>query len=172
MLLSKKCAQITAFELHAHRVELITQYKTRMGVNNIQEQQKDSAVFDPEYEEKFDSVLCDAPCSGYGTISENPDIKLFRKAEDFEGLKKAQTDILSTVCRYVKKGGALYYSTCSLFECENDRVVGNFLKSHPEFSVEELDSPLAHDKKKYGLQFLPDTAYGAGFYICKLIKKL
>ena len=172
MLLSKKCAQITAFELHAHRVELITQYKTRMGVNNIQEQQKDSAVFDPEYEEKFDSVLCDAPCSGYGTISENPDIKLFRKAEDFEGLKKAQTDILSTVCRYVKKGGALYYSTCSLFECENDRVVGNFLKSHPEFSVEELDSPLAHDKKKYGLQFLPDTAYGAGFYVCKLIKKL
>ena len=45
-----------------------------------------------------------------------------------------------------------------------------FLKAHPEFSAVELDSPLAHDKKKYGLQFLPDTAYGAGFYVCKLVK--
>ena len=170
VLLSKKCDKVTAFELHPHRVELITQYKTRMGVNNLQELQKDSSVFDPEFEEKFDGVLCDAPCSGYGTISENPDIKLFRKAEDFDGLKKAQTGILSTVSRYVKKGGALYYSTCSLFECENDGIVGNFLKNHPEFSVEKIDSPLAHDKKKYGLQFLPDKAYGASFYVCKLVK--
>jgi 16S rRNA (cytosine967-C5)-methyltransferase len=142
-----------------------------MGVSNIQEQQKDSSVFDPEYEEKFDGVLCDAPCSGYGTISENPDIKLFRKAEDFEGLKKAQTDILSTCSKYVKKGGSLYYSTCSLFERENDKIVGEFLKNNPEYEVQELQSPLAHEKKKYGLQFLPDTAYGAGFYVCRLIRK-
>ncbi len=171
VLLSKKCKQVTAFELHPHRVALITQYKTRMGVANISEMQKDSSVFDPAFEEKFDGVLCDAPCSGYGTVSENPDIKLFRKAEDFEGLKRAQEGILSAVSRYVKKGGALYYSTCSLFECENDEIVGDFLKNHPDFCVEELDSPLAHDKKKYGLQFLPDTAYGAGFYVCKLVKK-
>jgi 16S rRNA (cytosine967-C5)-methyltransferase len=85
-------------------------------------------------------------------------------------LNKGQGDILSTVARYVKSGGALYYSTCSLFECENDGVVQAFLKAHPEFSAEELNSPLAHDKKKYGLQFLPDTAYGAGFYVCKLVK--
>ena len=130
----------------------------------------DSAAFDPKYENAFDGVLCDAPCSGFGTVSENPDIKLFRKPEDFASLNKAQGEILSTVSRYVKKGGALYYSTCSLFECENDRVVAAFLKSHPEFSAEELTSPLAHDKKKYGLQFLPDTAYGAGFYVCKLVK--
>lgn len=170
VLLAKKCAQVTSFELHAHRVELIRQYKARMGVKNITEMQKDSAAFDPAYEEKFDAALCDAPCSGFGTVSENPDIKLFRKAEDFEGLKKAQTEILSTVSRYVKKGGALYYSTCSLFESENDKIVGEFLKAHPEYTVEEIDSPLCHEKKKYGLQFLPDTAYGAGFYVCKLTK--
>ena len=142
-----------------------------MGVQNITEMQKDSAVFDGDYEEKFDAVLCDAPCSGYGTITENPDIKLFRKQEDFSSLAKAQKDILSTVSRYVKKGGALYYSTCSLFECENDQTVAAFLKKHPEYEVENIDSPLVHEKKKYGLQFLPDTAYGAGFYVCKLIKK-
>ena len=171
VLLSKKCGHVTSFELHEHRVELIRQYKARMGVSNVTERQADSAVFESEYEEKFDAVLCDAPCSGYGTISENPDIKLFRKAEDMQALTKAQTDILSNVSRYVKKGGALYYSTCSLFECENDRTVEKFLKTHGDFSVEKIDSPLVHERKKYGLQFLPDIAYGAGFYVCKLVKK-
>ena len=171
VLLAKKCGQVTSFELHEHRVELIRQYKERMGVKNVTELQKDSAVFDAAYEEKFDAVLCDAPCSGYGTVSENPDIKLFRKKEDFAALAKAQKSILSTVSRYVKKGGALYYSTCSLFACENDKTVEEFLKAHPNFKVEGLESPLSHDKKKYGLQFLPDAAYGAGFYVCKLIKQ-
>ena len=171
VLLAKKCQGVTAFELHEHRVELIRQYKTRMGVNNITEIQKDSSVYDPAYSEAFDAVLCDAPCSGYGTVSENPDIKLFRKKEDLISLAKAQLSILSNVSRYVKKGGVLYYSTCSLFACENDGIVEAFLKTNSEFTVETLDSPLAHDKKKYGLQFLPDTAYGAGFYVCKLQKR-
>ncbi len=170
VLLAKKCKKVTSFELHPHRVALIKQYKTRMGVENIEEMQKDSGVFDPAFEEKFDGVLCDAPCSGFGTVSENPDIKLSRKQEDFKEIGKAQRQILKTVARYVKKGGALYYSTCSLFECENDRVVADFLKGNPDFEVEKIDSPLTHDKKKYGLQFLPDTAYGAGFYVCKMIK--
>ena len=168
MLLAKKCQRVTSFELHEHRVSLIRQYKERMGVENVTEMQKDSSVFDPLYEEKFDGVLCDVPCSGFGTISENPDIKLFRKPSDFEGLKKAQEGILNTVCKYVKKGGNLYYSTCSLFESENDKIIEAFLKNHPEYEVEGIDSPLPHDKKTYGLQFLPDEAYGAGFYVCRL----
>lgn len=171
VLLSKKCKQVTAFELHAHRVELIRQYCQRMDVENVTEFEKDSSVFDAVYEEKFDAVLCDAPCSGYGTISENPDIKLFRKETDFVALKKSQTDILNTVARYVKGGGALYYSTCSLFESENDKIIDAFLKTHAEYTKAEIDSPLPHEKKKYGLQFLPDTAYGAGFYVCKIVKK-
>ena len=168
VLLSKKCDSVTSFELHSHRVELIRQYKERMRVENVRELQKDSAVFDPDFEEKFDAVLCDAPCSGFGTVSENPDIKLFRKEEDFAALESAQTAILSNVSRYVKKGGALYYSTCSLFECENDHIVETFLKTHPDYEVENIESPLVNEKKKYGLQFLPDTAYGAGFYVCKM----
>ena len=69
-----------------------------------------------------------------------------------------------------EKGGALYYSTCSIFRAENDNTVAEFLKKHADFSVEEIDSPLRHNKTKFGLQFLPDTAYGAGFYVCKLAK--
>ena len=168
VLLAGKCGEVTAFELHPHRVQLIEAYKARMGAQNLTAMQKDSSVFDPAFVEQFDGVLCDVPCSGFGTISENPDIKLFRKEGDFASLRKAQLGILSACCGYVKKGGALYYSTCSIFEAENDGIVGAFLKSHPEFVVESIDSPLVHEKKKYGLQFLPDTAFGAGFYVCKL----
>ena len=171
VLLAEKCKHVTAFELHAHRVELIRAYQKRMGAENVTAYEKDSRVYDPTYEEKFDGVLCDVPCSGFGTVSENPDIKLFRKESDFASLKTAQTEILSTASRYVKKGGALYYSTCSVFEEENDGIVAAFLKTHGEFTVETLASPLAHDWKTYGLQFLPDEAYGAGFYVAKMVKK-
>lgn len=170
VLLAGKCKNVTSFELHEHRVELIRQYKTRMGVSNVTELKKDSTVFDPDYEERFDGVLCDVPCSGFGTVSENPDVKIFRKETDLSALHKTQAAILNACCRYVKRGGALYYSTCSVFESENDAVVRSFLKTHADFCVAELDSPLAHDRKRYGLQFLPDTAYGAGFYVCKLIR--
>ena len=170
VMLAKKCGRVTAFELHPHRVELIRQYKERMGAENVFEMQKDSSVFDPACEEKFDGVLCDVPCSGFGTISENPDIKLFRKEGDLASLRGAQQGILDACSRYVKRGGRLYYSTCSVFEEENDGVVGEFLKSHPDFSVLPADSPLSHEKKKYGLQFLPDRAFGAGFYAAKLMR--
>ena len=168
VLLAKKCKQVTSFELHAHRVELITQYKTRMGVKNITEFQKDSSVFDSAYEEKFDGVLCDVPCSGFGTVSENPDIKIFKKETDIAALCKTQKDIVNACAKYVKRGGYLYYSTCSVFEAENDRQIAAFLKTHDDFIVENLDSALPHEKKKFGLQFLPDTAYGAGFYVARL----
>lgn len=171
VLLSKRCREVTAFELHAHRVELIRAYKERMGRENVFEEQRDSSVFEKKYEEAFDGVLCDVPCSGFGTVTENPDIKLFRKEEDFSSLRAAQKSVLETCARYVKKGGALYYSTCSVFEEENDEIVGNFLKTHPEFFLEEADSPLPYMRKKYGLQFLPDEAYGAGFYVCKMRKR-
>jgi len=170
VLLAQKCDRITSFELHAHRVELIKQYKTRMGVQNIKELQKDSSEFDETYVEAFDGVLCDVPCSGFGTVSENPDIKLTGNKRDYAGLKKAQLSILETCAKYVKKGGALYYSTCSVFEAENDGIVGEFLKNNSAFKVESLESPLAHERKQFGLQFLPDTAFGAGFYVAKMTK--
>lgn len=171
VLLAEKCGKVTAFELHGHRVELIRAYKERMGTENVEERQKDSSVFDGGYAEAFDGVLCDVPCSGFGTVSENPDIKLFRKETDFSSLNEAQRKILETCSKYVKTGGALYYSTCSVFERENDGIVGAFLKNNPAFSVEEISSPLAHERKKFGLQFLPDVAFGAGFYVAKLRKK-
>ena len=170
VLLSRKCSEVTACELHAHRVELINSYAKRMGVK-VNAVQADSSVFNPEYENKFDGVLCDVPCSGTGVINENPDIKLFRKEEDIESLNGIQLAILENCSRYVKSGGALYYSTCSVLPEENDSIVYSFLQKHPEYKLDVPDCALEHRKTKFGLQFLPHISLGAGFFVTKLIKQ-
>ena len=171
VLLSGKCKQVTACEIHPHRLELINSYKTRMHTENITARLADSTVFIPEYENAFDAVLCDAPCSGTGVINENPDIKLFRKEEDIAGLSEIQLKILCNCSRYLKSGGRLYYSTCSILPEENDSTVYNFLQSVQGFTVEEIDSPLKHRKTKFGLQFLPHISMGAGFFLAAFIKE-
>lgn len=168
VLLAEKCGSVTACELHAHRVELIRQYCARMNATNVAPMQADSSVYRPEFSEAYDGVLCDVPCSGLGTLAENPDIAL--RTPDFQSLNEAQSAILNNCARYVKAGGCLYYSTCSLLQEENDEIVGAFLREHAEFQAEEIRSPLDALKTQFGLQFLPDTAFGAGFYVCKMRK--
>lgn len=169
VLISRKCASVTACELHAHRVELINAYAQRMGAS-VTAVQADSSVFNPEYENSFDGVLCDVPCSGTGVINENPDIKLFRKESDIAELNKIQLAILNNCSRYLKSGGRLYYSTCSVLPEENDSIVYEFLNAHPEFSLEIPESPLAHRKTRFGLQFLPHISLGAGFFVTMFTK--
>ncbi len=171
VLLSKKCAHITACELHAHRTELIESYISRMGVKNVTAQTRDSTVFEPAFAGRFDGVLCDAPCSGTGVINENPDIKLFRRESDIGELVKIQLAILENCSRYVKDGGRLYYSTCSVLPEENDSVAYDFLRLHPEYALNIPASPLAHRKTKFGLQFLPNISLGAGFFVTSFVKK-
>ena len=165
VLLSKKFRQITACELHPHRVELIKSYAQRMGAKNVTAVQADSGIFNPDYENAFDAVLCDVPCSGTGVINENPDIKLFRKEEDIAALQQIQLKILENCSRYVKKGGTLYYSTCSVLPEENDTAACTFLKLHPEYALSVPVSPLKNRQTNYGLQFLPHISLGAGFYL-------
>ena len=156
---------MTAAELHSHRVELIDSYISRMGVDNVRTENSDSSVFDPRFENLFDAVLCDAPCSGTGVINENPDIKYFRREGDVKSLAETQLKILENCSRYVKENGKLYYSTCSVLPEENDSTVYNFLARHPEYELSIPSSPLAHRKTPYGIQFLPHISLGAGFYM-------
>ena len=169
--LADKFDKVTAFELHSHRVELINDYASRMKKTNVTAYQKDSSIYDESFAESFDTVLCDSPCSGYGVIKDNPDIKLRRTEEDIKNLNQIQYDILSACSKYVKKGGSLYYSTCSVFKSENEDICGKFLKFNPDFEEAEITSPLAHEKMKRGIGFLPDTSFGAGFFICKFVRK-
>jgi 16S rRNA (cytosine967-C5)-methyltransferase len=169
--LAEKCKSVTACELHEHRVSLIADYATRLGASNVTPVQADSTIFNPDYENAFDAVLCDVPCSGTGVINENPDIKLNRKEEDIPSLNATQLAILENCSRYVKQGGRLYYSTCSILPEENDSVVYNFLQKHPEYELDIPSSPLTNRKGKFGLQFLPHISLGAGFFLTSFIKK-
>lgn len=169
--LADKFTSVTAFELHPHRVLLIRDYVSRMKKENVTAIQKDSSVFDINYSEKFDAVLCDCPCSGYGVVKDNPDIKLRRNENDLLGLNEIQYKILTACSNYVKKGGSLYYSTCSVFKSENQDVCGRFLKENPDFEEEIIASKLPFERMKRGISFFPDTSFGAGFYICKFKRK-
>ena len=171
VLLSCKFDRVTAFELHPHRAELIRSYCARMHVRNVGVVCRDSSVFDGGDVDKFDAVLCDVPCSGYGVAGENPDILLFRKEEDIPSLCKVQRAILEACARCVRPGGTLIYSTCSVFGEENDGTVGAFLGEHPEFVTEMPESPLGHIRTEYGIQFLPHISMGAGFYVSKMRRK-
>ena len=165
VFLSRKFASVTACELHPHRVELIRAYCARMGADNVTPVCADGTAFNPAYEGAYDAVLLDAPCSGTGVINENPDIKLHRAAQDIPALCAKQAALLNNAARYVKQGGRLYYSTCSILPEENDTAAHNFLAAHPQFELEIPSSPLAHKATRYGLQFLPHISLGAGFYL-------
>lgn len=166
--LSFKCGQITAFDIHEHRVELIKDYARRMKASNIVAMQNDARVFDQRYENKFDAVLCDAPCSGLGVTADNPDIKLNRTEQSLNELNETQLSILSNVSRYVRVGGYLYYSTCSILDRENIDMVKKFLAENDRFSPCDAFSKLPHEKKDGALAFLPDISSGAGFFFAKL----
>lgn len=166
--LSYKCKSVTAFELHPHRVGLINSYVRRMKRTNVTAYCKDASVYDENYDSAFDGVLVDAPCSGLGTVCDNPDIRLNREELDVVSLTKEQIKLLSVASKYVKVGGYLYYSTCSILPSENERTIEKFLENNNDFQIEKIDSKLPHEKSSVGITFLPDVSGGLGFYVCKL----
>lgn len=127
--------QIMALDLHAHRVQLIENDKKRLGFDQIRTQAKDARDLDdlPLY----DRVLCDVPCSGYGTLARKPDIKIHMDPGTMDTLIPLQYDILCQAAKHVKKEGFLVYSTCTLNKKENEKQVERFLKEHEDFSLIE-----------------------------------
>lgn len=170
VLLAAKCKSVTACEIHPHRKKLIEEYARRMGVKNVAALLADSSRFNAEFENSFDTVLCDVPCSGTGVMGDNPDIKLRRREGDIAAICAVQSAILSNCARYVKRGGRLFYSTCSILPEENDSVAVEFLRNNKNFAPEIPDSPLGHKTTAYGLQFLPHISLGAGFYLTSFVK--
>lgn len=168
--LASKYREVIATELHAHRVELITAYAERMGKSNVMAIKKDATVYDGSFERAFDTVLCDAPCSGSGVLKQNPDSKLNKDTENVKELSTLQLKILNNVKNYVKIGGELIYSTCSVLKEENDTVVKKFLDKNDNYKLVEIQSPLNHIKTKFGLQFMPNLSMGAGFFVTKLVR--
>lgn len=171
VLACDKAKNVVAFELHEHRTQLVQSYLKRMKKDNAVVINRDSTVFNPDYENKFDQVLCDVPCSGFGTLKENPDIKLNKTSANVFELNLTQQAVLSVSSKYVKTGGRLIYSTCSVFKHENDEIVKKFLENDSDFCAVKICSKLDFLRTDYGLQFLPHLSGGAGFYVSVLEKR-
>ncbi len=156
--LMENSGHITACDIHSHKLELIEQNLKRLGVTNFTTLSNDATSFNKNFENAFDMVLCDVPCSGLGVIRRRPDIKWTKSIEGNNEIIKIQQKILDTATPYVKKGGRLMYSTCTINKEENEENVKYLLKNNPSFSL------LEQFEKDLGRQLLPHTDETDGFF--------
>ena len=154
-LLMQNKGEIVSCDLYVKRVELIEKSAKRLGLDIIKPKVSDATVYDSSLG-KFDYILCDVPCSGLGVIRRKPDIK-YKDFTEFDSLCEIQSKILNNAIKYLKKGGKILYSTCTLRIKENDDIVNSFLEKNKDFVCE------------YSHTFMPHTDGTDGFY-CALLK--
>ena len=152
--------KIKAWDIHEHRTKLVEQNANRLGINIIETQVKDATQYDKNLDEKFDKILLDVPCLGIGVIKRKPDIKWQRKPEDIEEITLIQRKILEYCSKYLKKGGTLVYSTCSILKEENEEIVIKFLSENKQFEIDGENM----------VNILPNKEKD-GFFICKIYRK-
>lgn len=160
---------VRSFDLHAKKLPLIVSGAERLGIDIISVSEGDGRNFIPELEDAADRVLCDVPCSGFGVLAKKPELR-YKDPEESAALPDIQLAILENACRYVKSGGTLVYSTCTVFPEENENNINRFLERHDDFklvpcSAGALELPCGY------ITLLPDTHPTDGFFIAKLKKK-
>ena len=166
--------KIIAGDIYKHRLNLINQNAKRLGINIIETKEIDASKYIEEYKEKFDKILLDVPCLGIGVIKRKPDIKWQRKEEDVEEISKLQKRILNNCSKYLKKGGELIYSTCSILKKENEDIIEEFIKENKNFEIIKIQNKIKIFEKFYkkeGFLSINPTEKNDGFFICKLVKK-
>lgn len=160
---------IYSFDLHEKKLSLLESGAKRLGILIMKTAAQDGRNFLPEWEERADRVLCDVPCSGFGVISKKPDLR-YKDPKDTETLPDIQLAILENACRYVRHGGVLVYSTCTILPEENENNIRRFLDKHPEFVLSPFEvGGLRVDSGMITL--FPDTHNMDGFFIARMIKK-
>lgn len=159
---------IVSCDLHQHKTALMEKGAERLGLSNISVRLQDATVRVGEWENAMDVVLADVPCSGLGIIRKKPDIR-YKDISETKTLPELQLQILENQSAYVKKGGVLMYSTCTILKRENEQVVEAFLGDHPEFCLEPLNLPGNFPRNEGGmLTLLPGEYDTDGFFICRL----
>lgn len=162
---------VTSCDIHKHKLELIEKSAARLGLSCIEVMGQDASQFVPQWEKAMDAVLVDAPCSGLGIIRKKPDIR-YKSLKETEALPAIQLNILRNQARYVRPGGVLLYSTCTVLHRENRDVVHAFLREHPDFAPEALPLPAPIHNDGSGMLRLLQGQYDTdGFFICKLRRK-
>ena len=163
-------------DIYEHKMELISQGAKRLGITIIDTIQQDATQYNENYADAYDRVLVDAPCSGLGLMGKKPDIRLKKSGDEIDQLVPIQRQILANGARYVKRGGILVYSTCTLCKKENEKNVEWFLNNHPEFIAENiaeyLPETLWQETAENGyITLLPHKSNTDGFFIAKMRRK-
>lgn len=159
---------IISCDIHEHKIELLQKGADRLHISIMQPTLQDASVFVPKWENAMDCVIADVPCSGLGVIRKKPDIR-YKDLKGLERLPEVQKRILNNLCRYVKPGGILLYSTCTVLKRENEDVITAFLLEHPQFHCEEFAIPESlHGQKSGMMTLLPSIHDTDGFFICRL----
>ncbi|GAA5346140.1 16S rRNA (cytosine(967)-C(5))-methyltransferase RsmB [Planifilum fimeticola] len=170
--------RIVALDIHPHKLRLIEENARRLGISIVEARQADARDLTGAVEEPADFVLLDAPCSGLGVIRRKPDIKWRKETADIDGVVALQWQMLISVSRWVRPGGTLVYSTCTLEPRENEEQIRRFLEKHPEFTPDEglsdLLSPAVIQKASIApgmVRILPHHFGSDGFFIARLVRK-
>ena len=172
----KLTGHVEARDLTEAKVELIRENIERTGLTNISAVCRDASIQDQESAEKADLVIADLPCSGLGVIGRKPDLKYKASPEGIKSLVMLQRKILSCVQAYVKPGGILVYSTCTVNPAENMDNVHWFLEQYPEFSLDDIHERLCPELRgsvieEGCIQLLPGVHKSDGFFIARLARK-
>jgi 16S rRNA (cytosine967-C5)-methyltransferase len=172
--LMQNTGRVHAWDVHEHRVELIYAQAERLRLYNVRPAVRDATVYQERFDESMDAVLIDAPCTGTGVMDNKPDLKYRLTPEQVTELAEIQHKLLDVNARYVKPGGVLVYSTCSILPQENEQQVKRFLEEHPEFTMDSLPAAIPEQWREYatekGLQLLPHRDKVEGFYIARMKK--
>lgn len=167
--------EVVARDIYAHKVDLIAEGAKRLGLSIVHTEVSDATVFLEKDKEAFDAVLADVPCSCLGLLRKKPDIRLKKDGSEIDNLIPIQRKILEQAAMYVKTGGVLLYSTCTLSKKENEKNVEWFLQNHPEYTLEDmtpyLPKQMADMGKQGYLTVFPHIHHTDGFFIARLKKK-
>ena len=167
----KGTGTVTACDVHAHKAELIAKGAQRLGFDQIAAHHQDATQRVAQWEGAMDVVIADVPCSGYGIIRKKPDIR-YKNLKEMEKLPQLQLQILKNQAAYVRPGGTLLYSTCTLARQENEGVVEEFLGENTEFYLENLELPDIFPENTTGMLALIPGQYDTdGFFIARLRRK-
>ena len=158
---------VISCDIYEHKLEKIQAGAHRLGLPIVQPTLQDAAQPRTEWVGMGDSVLCDVPCSGMGIIRKKPEIR-YKDADEIQNLPEIQKNILENCSNYVKPGGTLVYSTCTILERENQAVVQEFLQQHPEFEAVPIEHPVFGTSENGMITLLPSIHDTDGFFIAKL----
>ncbi|WP_122638331.1 16S rRNA (cytosine(967)-C(5))-methyltransferase RsmB [Romboutsia sp. Marseille-P6047] len=167
--LMNNTGQVISRDIFEHKLKLIQSTVDRLGLTNVDVQSFDASILDESSVDKFDYVLADVPCSGLGIIRRKPEIKYKEKAE-LKGLPDIQKTILNNASKYVKIGGTLVYSTCTIQDNENIDIINDFLANNSNFTlvpIGEVKVDLDNQENGY-LKIYPNIHDIDGFFIAKL----